>query len=221
MFKFMKRLAFKKDFERAAADGVLTAEERRQLEEHGVDQDYANKVRIDHFLKKTAALRKRIDETRRMSPAEEEELRAIADGLKIDPQFGTDFLMARELWASDNGDHVHFDTMATTFALDEDETCLFHRPSTWKRRLEGRVKTKATGHLAITNRRLIHTGEEEGPLSVALDRIVDVEPFKDGIEVAKANGRKEFFQMDAVSCEYAMMLLGELLRMRVGQDGPA
>jgi hypothetical protein len=218
MFKFIKRRAFKKDFERAAADGVLTADESRQLEEHGVDQDYANKVRIDHFLKQTAALRKRVIETRRMSPAEEDELRGIAEGLKIDPQFGDDFVMARELWANDNGEHVHFDTMDTTFPLDDGETSFFHRPSTWKRRLEGRVKTKATGHLAMTNRRLIHTGEEEGPLSVALDRVVEIEPFKDGIEVTKTNGRKEFFQMDAVSCEYAMMLLGELLRMRDGRE---
>ena len=71
----------------------------------------------------------------------------------------------------------------------------------------------ATGSLYITNLRLLF---DSGGLSTAITftGLANIECYANGIEVGKANGRTEFFQMTRLSSEYAYMIVQELNRLR-------
>ena len=81
-----------------------------------------------------------------------------------------------------------------------------HRP------LDG-SREMATGYLYITNLKLFF---DNGGLSttITFSGLVNIECYGNGIEVGKANGRTEFFQMSHLSSEYAYMIVQELNRQR-------
>ena len=64
----------------------------------------------------------------------------------------------------------------------------------------------ATGTLYITNLKLFF---DSGGLSTAITftGLANIECYANGIEVGKANGRTEFFQMTRLSSEYALSLI--------------
>lgn len=134
MFKFLERRAFKKEFKRAASDGILSNQERQSLSNLNVDQAFADKVRHDHFLKVTKDIRDRILKTRRMSPEDELQIFKIAGDLAIVPDLGSQFRMARELWAVDHGEEVCIEEQPTTLMLRNGEKGCFSANSSWMQR---------------------------------------------------------------------------------------
>lgn len=81
-----------------------------------------------------------------------------------------------------------------------------HRP------LDG-SREMATGTLYITNLKMFF---DSGGLSTAITftGLANIECYANGIEVGKANGRPEFFQMTRLASEYAYMIVQELNRLR-------
>ncbi len=71
----------------------------------------------------------------------------------------------------------------------------------------------ATGSLYITNLKLLF---DSGGLSttITFTGLVNIECYGNGIEVAKANGRTEFFQMARLASEYAYIIVQELNRLK-------
>src|SRR5688500_10680269 len=61
VFGYFKKREFRKELEKALADGVLTDDEVKYLEERseelGVDQQYVNKIRTEHFNKQVELIR--------------------------------------------------------------------------------------------------------------------------------------------------------------------
>jgi hypothetical protein len=139
MFDFMKRRAFKKEFTQAVKDGVLSESERNSLSKHDVDQNYANTVRSQHYLKETASLRKQIEQTRRMSPEQEAALYTISERLGIEPTFDSSFQKYRELWAAEAGEQVYLSPVEVSVMLKGDEQCCFREAALW-----GQMKTVKT-----------------------------------------------------------------------------
>ena len=81
-----------------------------------------------------------------------------------------------------------------------------HRP------LDG-SREMATGSLYITNLKLLfHSGSLS--TTITFTGLANIECYANGIEVGKANGRTEFFQMTRLSSEYAYMIVQELNRQR-------
>lgn len=67
------------------------------------------------------------------------------------------------------------------------------------------------GSLSLTNKRLAFTGGSRST-SVNHGRILDIQLYQDGIEVSKSSGKHDFFLMDPIAAEYAVMALNVLSR---------
>lgn len=81
-----------------------------------------------------------------------------------------------------------------------------HRP------LDG-SREMATGCLYITNLKLLFNSSSLST-TITFTGLANIECYANGIEVGKANGRTEFFQMTRLSSEYAYMIVQELNRLR-------
>lgn len=75
------------------------------------------------------------------------------------------------------------------------------------------VKEMAIGSLCITNQRLIFEGGAHST-NITFHGIVNIECYSNGIEVAKTNGRSDFFQLATLASEFAYMIIQEFCRVR-------
>jgi hypothetical protein len=71
---------------------------------------------------------------------------------------------------------------------------------------------QAEGSLIITGSRVIFHGDRKST-TVALGRILAVEPFDGGLEISKASGPNEIFVMDALATELAVVVLEQVLAL--------
>jgi hypothetical protein len=245
MFKFMQRRAFKKEFKQAAKDGVLTQSEISELQKHNVDQQFANDVRTKHYLKETESLRNEIMKTRRMSPNQEAQLFAIADGLQLEPNLDENYRKFRELWAAENGEEVFLEPVQAPVMLKPGEQCCFSAPAIWAQlksvktrvgysgfstsfriakgvsyrigtvkpqyNVTEEMKQLSGGTLYITNKRLFLDGDGQST-TITFNRILNVEPIGEGLEVSKTSGQNDFFQMTTLNAEYAFLVIQEFNR---------
>lgn len=78
------------------------------------------------------------------------------------------------------------------------------------RALDG-SREMATGSLYITNLRLLFDTSSLST-TITFPGLTNIECYANGIEVGKANGRTEFFQMTRLASEYAYMIVQELNR---------
>lgn len=207
--------------------------------------DYSR--RAEYFLQETAALRGKVETTRRLSPEQEAELRELATRLGIEPPLDENYQVYRELWAAEHNEQVYLPPSEVPIPLRPDEQCCFAEPAVWRQpdphhsgaslsrfscafpltklasyrmsgissrhRLLDGSREMATGSLYITNLKLFF---DSGGLSTAITftGIANIECYANGIEVGKANGRTEFFQMTRLASEYAYMIVQELNRHR-------
>lgn len=81
-----------------------------------------------------------------------------------------------------------------------------------QRPLDG-SRQMATGSLYITNLKLLFDSSSLST-TITFTGLANIECYANGIEVGKANGRTEFFQMTRLSSEYAYMIVEELSRLR-------
>jgi len=73
------------------------------------------------------------------------------------------------------------------------------------------LEVQGHGKLIISNKKILFDGEHKSH-SITLGRVIDIEPYSDGIRVAKNTGPDDFFMMDAISSEFAVACLMELLK---------
>jgi hypothetical protein len=119
MFKFLKQRAFKKELKKAAADGVVTRAEAQALESMGVDREFADKAKSEHYLKVIDPIMKEIKKSLRISAEQEAQLVQIARNLDIDASFDDTFMMCRELWAAENGEDVRLSPVEADIMLQK------------------------------------------------------------------------------------------------------
>jgi len=246
IFRFFKRRAFRRAFRKAVADGALSPEDVTALNATGVDQAYADEVRLKHFLKVTADLRQAIETSRRMSPEQEAELAAVACRLGIAAEFDPTYATARDLWLAENEGQSLLRPIETAVNLRPGETCYFDRPAQWYRLKTIRRRTgyagfatsvrivrgvsfrvgnvtpsydeseemtlQSEGALLITDRRVIFHGERKST-TVALGRILAVERFETRLELSKASGPNDTFELSVLDSDLASAILEQALAL--------
>lgn len=73
------------------------------------------------------------------------------------------------------------------------------------------LEVQGHGKIIISNKKILFDGEHKSH-SITLGRVIDIEPYSDGIRIAKNTGPDDFFMMDAIASEFAVACLLELLR---------
>ena len=101
---------------------------------------------------------------------------------------------------------------STPFPLTKYASYLIGSVQPRYRAVEG-TREMASGTLYITGLRLFFDSETLST-SINFSGIVNVECYANGLEVGKATGRTEFFQMTALASQYAYMIIQELNRLR-------
>jgi hypothetical protein len=145
MFGYFKKRGFRKELEKALADGILTDDEVKYLEERseelGVDQEYVNKIRTEHFNKQIALIKEKIAKARRFSPDDEARVMAIAQGFRIDVNLGPEFNVMRFLWTWETGHPISPEPISAPIMLGRNEVCYcsavakWHQIKTYKNRI--------------------------------------------------------------------------------------
>jgi hypothetical protein len=136
VFGYFKRRDFRKKLEKALADGVLADDEVKYLEKYsdelGIEQEFVNKIMREHFNRRVASIKEKVQQTRRFSPDDEAGIRRIANDMKMQLDLGPEFKVVRCLWAWENGYSIHPEPMAAPILLGRKEACYLATPATWK-----------------------------------------------------------------------------------------
>jgi hypothetical protein len=136
VFGYFKKRNFRKALEKALADGVLTNDEVSYLEERsdelGVDQQYVDRIRREHFNKQVALIKDRIQKTRRLSPDDEARIEKLADDLRMELDIGPEFNIMRFLWAWENRHPVSPEPIAAGILLARNEACYLAARAKWR-----------------------------------------------------------------------------------------
>jgi hypothetical protein len=149
VFSYFKKREFRKELEKALADGVLTYDEVQYLEERseelGVDQQYVNKIRTEHFNKQVDPIRQNVVKTRRFSADDEARIKKLAQDFRIDVDLGPEFSIMRFLWAWENGRPISPEPIAAPILLGRSETCYFATAAQWKQIRTFKDRTGSSG----------------------------------------------------------------------------
>jgi hypothetical protein len=136
VFGFFKRRNFRKELEKALADGVLTDDEVSYLEAHsdelGIEQEFVNEIMREHFNTRVASIKKKVEQTHRFSPDDEAGIRKIANDMKMQLDLGPEFKATRCLWAWENGYPIRPEPMAAPILLGGNEACYLGTVAKWK-----------------------------------------------------------------------------------------
>jgi hypothetical protein len=136
VFSYFKKREFRKELERALADGVLTDDEVKYLEERseelGVDQEYVDNIRMEHFNKQVALIKEKVEKTRRFSPDDEGRIKKLAQNFKIDVDLGPEFNIMRFLWAWESGRSIDPEPISAPILLGRGEACYLATRANWK-----------------------------------------------------------------------------------------
>ena len=89
--------------------------------------------RLQYFLETTAALRGKIETSRRFDPDQEVMFNDLADRLCIDTPLDGNYRVFRELWAAENEEQVYLATIEAPLPLLSEEQCCFAEPAVWRR----------------------------------------------------------------------------------------
>lgn len=127
---------FKKEMIEALKDGVLTKEKSdnlaRKAYELDVPKEYLDKLRREDFEKRIKPIVTDIEETRRLSPSNEAELKKIARNLQITSEMGENFQMFRDLWKYENEGTFLLRSINVPILLRSREECYFTVPTVWQ-----------------------------------------------------------------------------------------
>tara|TARA_B100000508_G_scaffold136647_1_gene129941 strand:- start:1819 stop:2781 length:963 start_codon:yes stop_codon:yes gene_type:complete len=126
----------KKDIADALADGVLTDDEFEQLKakasELNLSEDVIYQARYQDFEQRSRPIIDEIEQTRRYSPAQEQNLRDTADKLRVIPQFESAFDVYRALWSYENDGVLDIQPLENVpIILKSGEECYFSTDATW------------------------------------------------------------------------------------------
>ncbi|MCB9436302.1 MAG: hypothetical protein H6673_04820 [Anaerolineales bacterium] len=177
----------------------------------------------------------------RLSPEEEQELNAIARSLGVDIDVDEHTQSAlnkyRLYWVIENGRLPHLEA---SVALQPDEQCYLEVDSAWYeprlKTLAERIshvrfyksayqrvthldelslaeddwRQIDTGRVSLTNQRLILSGKAAHD-EIALDKILDVQVYRNGLEVISTSGTSPFLAIDK-GLDIFLVLLGRAIR---------
>ena len=137
MFGIFKRGKLKKDIAEALSDDKLTDEEYKTLVNDaiavGLGKDYIDQARGVHFKQKIAPILSRIENARRYSPQDEEEINAISKDLQITTSINdASYPIFRALWNQENGIPLSLTPIDTGIVLTKKENCFFCSPCSWQ-----------------------------------------------------------------------------------------
>lgn len=125
----------KKDIAIALEDGVLTDNEYETLKakasELQVSEDVIDKARYKDFEKRTKSIITEVQKTRRYSPAQEDEIKRIANNLQVIPQIDHNFEICRKLWSYENNGTLEKEIHDVPIILKKGEECYFSTSATW------------------------------------------------------------------------------------------
>ena len=68
----------------------------------------------------------------------------------------------------------------------------------------------ATGEIYITNKRIVFNGDKKST-NVTYARLIQLELFKDGIEIRKTSGKPDFFKMNSIDAEYVCAIVHSIM----------
>jgi hypothetical protein len=149
MFSLFKKRGFRKELEKALADGVLTDDEVKYLEERseelGVEQEYVDRIRMEHFNKQVAIIKERVKKTRRFSPDDEARMKRLAQDLRINLDLGPEFNVMRFLWAWENRHPVSPEPIAADILLGRNEACYLAARAKWRQVKTFKERAGSTG----------------------------------------------------------------------------
>lgn len=85
---------------------------------------------------------------------------------------------------------------------------LNYRIGTVRPRYRDTIETKSivVGHIYITDQRIIFEGEGKST-NITFNRLIEVKPYGDGIELVKTSGQDDFFHMAPLQGEYAILVV--------------
>lgn len=231
--------------EEVLADGRLDANEQRFLERLQYDlklsEDIAQAIYAREAKEYITRYYHYSVEDERLSPAEEQELNAIARSLGVDIDIDEHTQSAlnkyRLYWVIENG---RLPRLEPSVALHADEQCYLEVDAAW---YEPRHKTLAerishmrfhksayqrvthldeltlseaewrqidTGRVYLTNQRLILQGQAAHD-EISLDKILDVQVYRNGLEVIGTSGTSPFLAIDK-GLDIFLVLLGRAIR---------
>jgi hypothetical protein len=149
MFSFFRKREFKRELEKALADGVLADDEVRYLERRSdelrIDQEYVNRIRSQHVQWQVQPILERIKATRRYSPDDEADLTSLAKDLRFTPSFGSEFRLYRALWELENAGHLTPEPIEAGIMLARGEEAYHAATATWNRVKQVRERTGYAG----------------------------------------------------------------------------
>jgi hypothetical protein len=149
MFSFFRNRKFRKDLEQAVADGVLTDDEVRYLEQRseqlGIDQKFVDSLRGSHVKQQVQPILERVKAARRYSPDDEAELYRLAKNLRFEPQFGPEFAIYRALWELENTGSMTLRPIHAGIILTRGEECYHSAGASWNQVKRVRERTGYVG----------------------------------------------------------------------------
>lgn len=139
-FKFpvisSRKREIQNDLDAALEDGVLTDDEAKELEikaeKLGVTEEYITKLRTKDFEGRVQPILDEIEQSRRFSPSQEQQLDEIAANLKIKGQYDEKFKIYRNLWSYENTSDFDFEPISAPIMLKKNEEAYFEAPCVWK-----------------------------------------------------------------------------------------
>lgn len=149
MLSLFRKRKFRKELEQAVADGVLTDDEVRYLDQRashlGIAQEFVNKIHSSHARQQVQPILDRIKTTRRYSPDDEAELNRLARDLRFEAQFGPEFNMYRGLWELENTGSITLRPISAGIILARGEECYHSAGASWNQVRQVRERTGYVG----------------------------------------------------------------------------
>ncbi len=187
----------------AVNDWVLTDEEGAALEAVrvglAISEEDAREIRSAAAGRQVQALVDAAVKDRRFSPAEEEEINAVASQLGLtlthSKQVKQALALYRTLWEIENAERAAITTEAR---LNKGELCFWSGTAAWceerKERGAALMRELDRGTLYVTSSRLLLVSDSEAK-GIPLSKVVEIVPGSNGMRVLRDPGKEVLFQI--------------------------
>ena len=180
MLTFLRKRQLRKKIEQAVADGVLTEQEFREIEqmreELNLPTNYVTEMRKTHFLTIIQPILNQVINTRRYTPEQENKIMKMAQQLRIDANPGVDLAMYRKLWEFENTGHLILEPIPVSIRLSKGEQCYHVASAIWSQQKTVRRHHGYTGAsigLRVAKGVTLRVGRAV-PVTSSHEEIVDV-----------------------------------------------
>ncbi|PLK46178.1 hypothetical protein [Emticicia sp. TH156] len=219
---------YKKSFEEAIEDGRLSERDKQFLLELEVTLNLPKEMVNDIYKNVTESffekLYTKIIKDHRVSPEEENEILQVAQSLNITISNNVKSTIKRlkEYWSYEN---LGLQIVTTSHKIQKNEYCYYLiENSSWFEERESlkkiykyskinmqneissqNLKFIDRGAILLTNKRIVFIGIEKTS-SIHLEKILNTNKYKDGIEIDKLTGRSPIFKINEDSTIFEIIL---------------